>query len=101
MADDYIDYLEVGEYGGGCVTALGRLVGVATLVNVQALQAEVQGAVSGVDQELEKAGIQRSDLRGQRKTVEAAAAEGRKEVEKFHGWLKSLDDNAAVDREAF
>lgn len=101
MADEYIDYLEVGEYGRGCVAALARLAGAATLVNVEALSAQVEAAVGAVDQELERAGVERGDLRGQRRSVEEAAADGRKAIEKHHAWLKALDDDAPVDREAF
>ena len=101
MADEYIDYWEVGEYGGQCVSALGNLTGVATLLNVSALQTQVQTAVSAVNTQMELVGIKRSDLRGHRQTVEEAAAEGRSVIEKLHQFLGSLEDDAPVDREAF
>ena len=46
MADDYIDYWEVSEYGGQCVTALGTLGVASTLLNAAALQTQMQTAVS-------------------------------------------------------
>lgn len=101
MADNYIDYFEVEEYGTGFLTALDRLEEEATLLNVTALRDLVQGAVTRVNQELQSAGIQRSDLRGQRMSVDEAAERGRKEIERFHGYLTSLDDSATVDKEAF
>ncbi|AKT42963.1 hypothetical protein [Chondromyces crocatus] len=101
MADNYIDYFEVDEYGGGFLTALMRLEGVATLVNVSGLRGLVLGSVQGVNQELKNAGITRSDLRGQRVGVEEATSRGRKELERFHSYLNSLDEAAQFDREAF
>lgn len=101
MADEYIDYWEVGEYGGQCVSALGSLGSDATLLNVSALQTQVQSAVSAVNTQMELAGMKRSDLRGHRQTVEEAAVEGRSVIEKFHWWLGSQDDDAPMDREAF
>ncbi|EYF00091.1 hypothetical protein [Chondromyces apiculatus] len=101
MADSYIDYFEVDEYGTGFLTALTRLEEEADLLNVTALRDLVQGAVTRVNQELQSAGIQRSDLRGQRVSVDEAAERGRKEIERFHGYLTSLDDSATADKEAF
>ena len=100
MADSYIDYFEVDEYGTGFLTALNRLDELADLVNVAALRELVQGAVTRVNQELQSAGIQRSDLRGQRVSLDEAAARGRKEIERFHGYLTSLDDSATADKDA-
>ena len=101
MADEYIDAWEVGEYGGQCVRALGTLAGVAPLLDAATLQTQVQAAVDRVSAELQKAGIQRSDLRGRRQTADEAAAEGKTAIKKFHRWLGSLDDDVDLDREAF
>ena len=101
MADDYIDYWEVSEYGGQCVTALGTLGVASTLLNAAALQTQMQTAVSRVNTELANTGLQRSDLRGQRQTVDEAAAEGKTAIEKFHKWLGSVEDSVDMDRDAF
>lgn len=101
MADNHIDFFEVGEYGGHFVEEVQKLVQVSPLVNVEALIALVGGAVGSVNAELEKVGVKRSDLRTGRSDTEGAAERGRKEIERFYSYLGSLDDDVAVDRKAF
>lgn len=101
MPDSYIDYLEVGEYGGGFVKASEPLVGASALVDVAALRTKVADAVAKVDGELEKVGIRRGDLRTGRSGAGEAAEVGRKEIERFWHHLHTLDDGASADIEAF
>lgn len=101
MADDYIDYFEVGEYGGGFVDAAAPLVGASDLVDVAFLRARVAGAVARVNGELEKVGMKRSDLRAGRGSTGDAAEAARREIERFWHHLQTLDDGAPADVEAF
>lgn len=101
MADDYIDYLECGEYGDHCVSEASKLVGLSEIVDVEALRTYVKGAVHAVDLELEKVGIKRSSLRDDRKLTQTKTAAGRKEIEKFFNYLGTLDDDVSFDRESF
>lgn len=101
MADDHIDYLEVGEYGEHFGEEGKKLIQASPLVNVEALIALVGGAVGKVNAELEKAGIKRSDVRTGRSGTEEAAALGRSEIERFYNYLGSLDKDVVFDKEAF
>lgn len=100
MADSYIDYFEVSEYGQYFAKRAQQLVGSSSLVNMKSLIAMVEGAVSRVNQEIEAAGLERSDLRGGRLDTGAAADAGRKVIRRFHGFLQSVEEEVALDREA-
>jgi len=101
MADRYIDYLEVGEYGDHFVAESNKLDGLSPLVDVPALRAKVQAAVGAVDVELGKAGIKRGDLRGGRDTTAAAAAAGKDLIQRFYHTLLGLPRTSGVEVEAF
>lgn len=101
MADRYIDYFEVSEYGSYFVTEAALLVGASELVNIAALRQRVSAAVEAVVVELEKIGIRRSDLRIGHADVDAALPAVRRELERFHNFLGGLEDDAEVDRESF
>lgn len=100
MADSYIDYFEVSEYGQYFIEQARRLVGAWPLVDMTALIAMVEGSVSRVNREIEAAGLERSELRGGRMDTSAAADAGRKMIRRFHGFLRSVDEERALDREA-
>ncbi|HEX2571824.1 MAG TPA: hypothetical protein VH877_19940 [Polyangia bacterium] len=101
MADRYIDYFEVSEYGSYFVTEAAALVGASELVNIPALQQRVSAAVEAVVVELEKIGIRRSDLRIGQADVDAAVPAVRKELERFYNFLGGLEDDVEIDRESF
>jgi hypothetical protein len=101
MADNHVDYIEVGEYGDHFVSEGKKLVGLWPGVDVNAVIEHVAAAVSATDGELEKVGIKRSALRGDRDTTKEKAAGGRKEIERFYSFLGSLDDDIEVDHNAF
>jgi hypothetical protein len=101
MADRYIDYLEVGEYGDHFVSESKKLDNLSPLVDVPALRAKVQAAVTAVDDELAKVGIKRGDLRGGRDSTAAATAAGKDLIQRFYYALRALPKAAGVDAEAF
>lgn len=101
MADTNIDYFEVDEYGAHFVEQSAQLVGKSPLVDVALLAQLVDGARQAVAAELKKQGITKSDVRGGRKDVEALAETLRKEIERFHKHLGTLDDDVKVDRHAY
>lgn len=101
MADRYIDYLEVGEYGDHFVSESKKLDGLSELVNVPALRQKVQDAIDETDVELGKIGIKRGALRTDRDAASVAAAEGKDLIERFHHSLLALPKSAGADVEAF
>ena len=101
MADRYIDYLEVGEYGDHFISESNKLDNLSPLVDVPALRAKVQTAVTAVDDELAKVGIKRGDLRGGRETTAAATATAKDLMQRFYYFLLSLPKSSGVDLEGF
>jgi hypothetical protein len=101
MPDNHIDYLEVREYTDDFVTAAKPLIGLSDIVDVAKLCARVSAKADAVDTELEKQGIKRSGVRGDRKDVEAKTEALRKAITKFHSYLNSLDDDVTFDMNAF
>jgi hypothetical protein len=101
MSDDYFNYLECLEYGEHFTTEVQKLAGTSNLVNVVALAGYVGAAMNTVAAELEKQGIQRSNVRVDRQDVEAKTGAMRKVLEKFHHYLGGLDDDEAGDIAAF
>ena len=89
MADRYIDIFEVSEYGDFFLSESKRLVGVSSLVSVEALQDKVRVAKERVEEERTRAGITR------KQTDSAAAIEAtealRGHLNRFHSFLNSLD----------
>lgn len=92
MADEYIDYWEIGEYTDHFVARAEALVGASKLVDVALLRTEVRARAERVAAELKRAGITRSKKRGGSGDVEAATARGRKVIDRFWNHLGSLDD---------
>ena len=101
MADEYIDYWEIGEYTDHFVARSRDLVGAHKLVDIEALRVEVGNRAARVKEELTRAGIERSRKRSGSGDVESFAVEGRREVERFWNFLGSLDEEIAHDRAAF
>jgi hypothetical protein len=101
MADNYIDYFEVSEYGNHFVSEAKKLSGLSKLVDIDALRARVQSAVDEVNGELQNAGIQRSDLRCGRDTTAQAVPLLRDALERFYHHLLSLPVSAGIDVDAF
>jgi len=101
MADDNIDYLECLEYGDHFDKEIDELNGKSKLVDVGELKTLVASATAAVGTELEKQGIKRSGVRVDRKEVAAKVTVLRKDIEKFHHHLGSLDDDQGFDLDAF
>ncbi|MBK9264014.1 MAG: hypothetical protein IPM54_29955 [Polyangiaceae bacterium] len=101
MADPYIDYREVSEYGRQFVSAVTPLAGQSELVDVVKLAALVSSAVDAVEAELQKATSDRSDLRGERTDTSEAAETVRDTVSRFYYHLRSLPKATVFDFEAF
>jgi hypothetical protein len=101
MADQYIDYFEVTEYGTHFTAEVKKLATLSKLVDINALRAKVQTAIDDVNTELKNAGIQRSDLRDGRDAIAEALAPMRDLIERFYHHLLSLPLDAGVDVNAF
>lgn len=101
MSDNYINYLEVDEYGTHFLSTAASLVGASPLVNVQVLLDLVQAKTNAVNAELEKAGIQRSALRQGSSNTQTAAEDAKAEINRFWSYLQSLDPGTPADVEAF
>ncbi|MFN7145415.1 MAG: hypothetical protein ACK4YP_16700 [Myxococcota bacterium] len=101
MADAYIDFFEVAEYGTHFVREGKKLVGASPLVDVAALVARVQKAVDDVDAELGKAGISRSSLRTGRDEVAIAAPAARDTIDRFFHHLAAQPAASGIDVAAF
>lgn len=101
MPDDRIDYLECLDYGDHFNKEVDELVGKSKLVDVGELKSHVASRMTAVATELEKQGIKRSGVRIDRKDVATKTAALRKDLEKFHHYLGSLDDDQGFDLDAF
>lgn len=101
MADAYIDFFEVFEYGDHFLQQSKQLVGLSKLVDVTQLQTLVDASMKGVAIELEKAGIRRSDKRHDKKEADDKATTLRKEMERFHKHLGAQEGDAPIDAAAF
>ena len=101
MADGYVDYGEVSEYGRPFVTALAGLVGLSEFVDVTKLGAFVSSKVDAVETELQKARNDRSDVRDERGITAQAEETLRDTVTRFYHHLQSLPKTTNADVEAF
>lgn len=101
MADEYIDYWEIGEYTDHFVKRAEALVKASRLVDVAVLRSEVQARADRVAAELKRAGVTRARKRGGAGDVETAAKNGRRAIEKFWNHLGSIDDEVRFDLAAF
>jgi hypothetical protein len=101
MADKYIDYWEVGEYGSHFLEHARTLIGASSLVDVEQLCSLVAGTVARMEAELDTIGIKRSSLRSGRDDTAIATNTARKNIRRFFMHLGSLDDTSRLDIEAF
>lgn len=101
MADRYIDYWEVGEYGGHFVAHARTLIGASPLVDVELLCSMVTSAIGKLESELETLGIKRSSLRSGRDDTAVTTEAARRHIRRFFMHVGSLDDTANLDIEAF
>jgi hypothetical protein len=101
MADNYIDYFEVSEYGRYFIRESEKLVGVSPMVDISAVRERVDAAVQVVENELKKASVQRNDLRDDREGSTGAAAELQDTIERFYYYLRSLPKTHKFNFEAF
>lgn len=100
MADRYIDYGEVSEYGKQFLKLLPALAGQSELVDVDKLGALVSSAMLAVETELQNATDDRSDLRGGRTETTEATATLRDTVSRFYYHLLSLPKTTDFDFDA-
>jgi hypothetical protein len=102
MADTYIDYFEVEEYGSHFCREAKSLIGKYAAVDVTILVSDVQTSLNIVNIELEKAGLQRSALRTNQGGAEEATTEARNVLTRFSSFLGSLDPKESpFDLKAF
>jgi hypothetical protein len=99
--DVHIDDGEVAEYADHFVHEAQKLVGLSPLVDMNGVIDLVRTTAQSVADELAKQGVNKSGLRGERKGVKELAPALSAEIERFHGYLRSLDAGASVDPEAF
>jgi uncharacterized SAM-dependent methyltransferase len=91
MADSYIDYFEIDEYGKHFSLTAKALIGTYDAVKVEVLITDIDTLVATVATELEKAGFTRSLQRGGRNTTAVAVEEARTLLTRFFRFLGSLD----------
>jgi hypothetical protein len=101
VADPYIDYGEVSEYGHYLANMLETLIGASSLVDVAAFKQLLLDAVDAVEREHRSAQLQHGSLRtGRGGTAEAAAAT-RLVLHRFHHHVMTLPPDTTIDRAAF
>lgn len=101
MADKYIDYREVVEYGRHLIAELQRLIGLSTVVDIGVLQQLVQAVVDAMEGALAVANRQQSGARAGRTGTAEAKAATVDTLQRFHFHLKTLPQGTACDHEAF
>lgn len=100
MADRYIDYWEVSEYGHYCAQAVRTLVGASPLVDMEALVRRILAAVEAVEAEVQRAGLHGSSFRLGRGDSGQATKRLRDLLRRFHHHLQTLPPEE-IDLEAF
>lgn len=100
MADRYIDYIEVSEYGRHFVNLAHTLIHASPLVDMAQLAAEVERAVEAVEAERTAASIERSQMRGGRGDITAATTHARDMLQRFFHYIRSLPRDIRLDVEA-
>jgi hypothetical protein len=100
MADRYIDYAEVSEYGRFFVREVRVLVGASPLVDMEALAQRVLAAVEAVEAEVYRAQMHGSGFRVQRGDSQSATRRLRDQLRRFHYHLKTLP-SGGFDFDAF
>lgn len=100
MADRYIDYDEISEYGRHFLEALPSLAGKSNLVDLAKLDSLVTSAMQNVESELQKTTGDRSSLRGERSDTSIATNSLRDVLTRFYYFLKSVPGQNSFDFEA-
>jgi hypothetical protein len=101
MADRYIDYGEVTEYGRYFWVRAAQLVGASPLVDVEAVRRRVLAEVEAVEAEHGSTRTQKSGFRIGQSDVGAASPELADLLRRFFHHLKTLPGTVAVDTKAF
>lgn len=101
MADTYIDYGEVSEYGRYFAAMLDTLIGASPVVDMAAFKQRVLAEVESVEAEQQGARTQQSGMRvGQGGTAEAVETTS-SVLRRFHHHLKTLPPGIILDHAAF
>jgi hypothetical protein len=102
MADVYIDYYEVSEYGRHFVREVARLEGTGgALVDIGQLKARMLAAVETVEQRLSESSAQSSALRTGRDGTSGATEAMRDALKRYLYFLRSLPAGTPMDLQAF
>jgi hypothetical protein len=101
VADAYIDYGEVSEYGRYFAAMLDTLIGASSLVDVADLKRRVLVEVEAVETEHRSALLQQSSVRGERGGTAEGVQATSGVLRRFHHHLQTLPPDVAVDRAAF
>jgi hypothetical protein len=101
VADRYIDYREVSEYGRFFWVRSAQLVGASPLVDIEVVRQRVLAEVEFVEGAHGSTRTQRSDFRIGQDDVGEAAPELADVLRRFFHHLKALPGTVAVDRKAF
>jgi hypothetical protein len=100
MADRYIDYQEVSEYGRYFAREVRALVGASPLVDIEALAQRILAEVAAVEGERFSAQMHGSSFRMERGDSGQATRRLRDQLRRFHHHLKTLSPEG-FDFEAF
>ena len=101
VADTYIDYDEVSEYGRYFAAMLETLIGASSVVDIAAFRQRVLAEVEAVEAEHAKAQMQQSGMRTERGGTAGAVEATSRVLRRFHHHLDTLPPDALVDRLAF
>lgn len=101
MADRYIDAYEVLEYGNHTVRMLRPLVGLSPVVDIAVLIRMLEEYIAGVNRQMERMGMVRTDLRFIRATTEEVVANVIEQIEQFDAYIRSLGKGSGVDAQMF
>lgn len=101
MADRYIDYWEVSEYGRHFLDEAQELVGATPLVDMEQVRQRVLAEIEAVEAELGTTGTQRSGLRVGRGSIAEAVEAARDVCRRFYRHLQTVPADAGLDLAAF
>lgn len=101
MADRYIDYDEVSEYGRHFLGALASLAGQSSLIDLTRLETLVTNATQAVESELAETKTDRSSLRGERAGTAEATEALRDGIVRYFHFVRSLPKSVDIDIDAF
>lgn len=99
--DRYIDYREVSQYGRYYYDRSADLVGVSTLVDMEAVRQSVLGTVVDVEAGVLGTDTQKSSLRTERGGTEVSVEAAADTLRRFYLHLQSLPPQVSFDLAAF